>query len=67
MNTKYDKCKKKGYPSRKIAKQCMVTLKSKGRVALQDTYFCDICECWHLTSMNKKQSRNLTKRKTNND
>ena len=52
----YDKCKKKGYVKRSHAKKTLKELKKKGRKE-KAIYFCDACDCFHLTSMNKKHSR----------
>jgi hypothetical protein len=60
-------CHKQIYASRHDAKKSMAMLnrkfKNRGKKdKLNDVYFCDECQAWHITSMNKEQSRNITRK-----
>ena len=60
-------CNKKSYKSRKIAKREMKRLnKNKAlKKKLTNVYFCEEHNAYHLTSMPKKQSRNISRKKRN--
>ena len=58
------KCIKKTYATRKLAKALM---KQQNTVhhfenKLNNVYYCEICSCWHITSMSKKKSRSINHR-----
>lgn len=57
-----NRCAKKCYIKKKEAKAAMKSLKREKKFDLQTIYFCNECTCWHTTSMDKQQSRNITKR-----
>jgi len=67
MEKQYDTCNKKCYPSRKIAKQVLKTIKKKHKDnTAQTVYFCEPCDSHHLTSLSKQNSRNLDNWKQKN-
>ena len=66
IETTYDKCKKITFRSRKEAKTELKKInRNMKNDKLKVVYYCNICQAWHHTSMNKKQSRNLTKKRNN--
>lgn len=57
-------CKKVPYDSRAMAKTAIKQLNRQfANGGLKDAYFCDKCDAWHITSMEKKKSRALTARR----
>jgi hypothetical protein len=59
-------CQKKCFKTRKAAKEFMKKLNTYKKAGLTDVYKCDECLSWHLTSMNKKDSRKYTRFLNNN-
>lgn len=59
-------CGKKIYLSRGDAKNAMKALNQKFHNTkadgLKDAYYCEDCPGWHLTSMSKQMSRNMTRK-----
>lgn len=57
-----DKCFKKCYQTNREAKKYLKLMNTtKPHLGLTATYFCSQCQCYHVTSMNKKRSRNFTR------
>lgn len=54
-------CGKKTYATRQIAKNARRQLR-KGGFLMTNVYFCQDCQNYHLTSMNKKVSRSKKRR-----
>lgn len=54
-------CGKKGYITRSEAKKNKKRLVKLGHT-ITNIYYCEDCSYYHLTSMNKQQSRNITKK-----
>ena len=57
------KCHKVDYRSRKSAKAAMKRLNREEKYSLNHVYFCDICSSWHVTSMDRKTSERINKKK----
>ena len=61
-------CVKLYFVSRKLAKRALKSFnkESQGlRSKLTNVYWCSKCEFWHITSMNKKKSRAITRYRKN--
>jgi hypothetical protein len=55
-------CLKVCFGNRKDAKKKLKELKmSKPHLGLTDVHYCDFCKAYHLTSMGKQKSRDLTR------
>jgi len=66
MELKYERtCFKVRFHSRKAAKHRMKEINLKPDMHIDDVYFCKECDSWHLTSMDKKRSRDYTKKLNN--
>jgi len=57
----YNKCKKKGYSTRKRAKKMLKNLNQYKGMKLKSIYLCEICGVFHLTKKNKVESRRYTR------
>jgi hypothetical protein len=62
------KCTKFRYKTRKAAKKEMKLINQNNRFhrfehKLTEPYWCDMCMCFHLTSLAKQRSRDLTRKK----
>jgi hypothetical protein len=55
-------CGKATYLTRKEAKKALKKMNRERHWDLENVYFCDTCQCYHTTSMDKKQSRNKTRK-----
>jgi hypothetical protein len=55
------RCGKVPFLSRKAAKEEMKVINHHHKTdkTIKDVYYCDDCSAWHLTSMNKKKSRDF--------
>lgn len=56
-------CGKKSYPTKTIAKQAKKKLNKKYKEKATNEYYCDICSGYHLTTMDKQESREMTRRR----
>jgi len=67
MKRKYDKCDKRCYPTRVIAKKRLKAIKKKYKNRSEkNVYYCKKCDAWHLTSMTRQKSINLDNWKNKN-
>ena len=57
------KCFKVRYNNRQEAKKARKQINRIDVFDLQDVYYCDECQGYHLTTMNKTDSRNLNRKK----
>jgi len=66
---KNNKCIKKPHLTRKDAKASMKYQNTIHHFEnkLNNVYYCEICSCWHITSMSKKKSRNINHKKNKNN
>lgn len=55
------KCSKQCYISRKEAKKSMKNINKTKHHGLTNSYFCEECQSWHLTSIGKQRSRDWTR------
>lgn len=68
MRLKYErKCFKVCFHTRQEAKNRMKEINRKGvtKKPLNDVYFCEECKMYHLTSLTKESSRELTQKLKN--
>jgi hypothetical protein len=56
-------CGKRTYEKRKHAKRAMKAMNRKHGHTLENIYFCDRCNGYHLTTMDKADSRKMTRKK----
>jgi hypothetical protein len=56
-------CEKKCYTSRKEAKKAMKMMNHNYGFKLTNVYYCLLCDHYHITSMSKKRSRKLNKKR----
>jgi len=55
-------CGKKVYKNRKSAKKAKKMLNKNYKEQATNEYYCEECSSWHLTTMDKKRSRIITRR-----
>jgi hypothetical protein len=55
-------CGKATYLTRKEAKEALKKINRERDWGLTNVYFCETCQCYHTTSMDKKLSRNKTRK-----
>jgi hypothetical protein len=60
---RHKRCGKVCYTSRKEAKEIIKRVNHRGKFKVTNAYFCDQCDHWHVTSMEKDKSREIGRKK----